>query len=361
MKNFFTLLLFSPAFFAGAQTTLTFNYTGAVDTFIVPAFVTSVTVDVKGAEGGQAASSPQQTVNPTGKGGRVQATIPVTPGDTLFIYVGGKGGDASPNVAGTAGYNGGGAGGIYPSYNSSASGGGGGASDIRLNGITLGDRIVVAGGAGGNGTNCTSTSTGGSGGGLTGGTGALDCTNGNTAGTGGTQSAGGNPGLYTTGDPGLPGSLGLGANSNTVGYSTIGGAGGGGYYGGGSGSLGAGGGGSSYTGSSATNVVHTQGFQAGNGEVVITYTITGMETPVGGLVASVYPNPSQGLFDVVLNANGLEDVKMQVYDITGKPVYTFEEKVLGSFAKQTALDHLSNGVYYIRLVTNLGVVSGKIV
>lgn len=271
MKKLYALLSFAFALslFSFGQP-VTFSYTGSVQTYTVPPCVTSITVDVYGGEGGQSASVPLNGSMPTGKGGRVQATMPVNPGDILYIYVGGKGGDATPNVGGVGGYNGGGNGGAYPSYNQSASGGGGGASDIRLNGTALSNRIIIAGGAGGSGTNCGSSVSGGNGGGLTGANGTVDCTSGNTAGYGGTQSAGGMFGVYSNGNPGLQGGLGFGANSNTVGYSPIGGAGGSGYYGGGSGSLGGGGGGSSYTDPGATGVIHTQGYQSGNGLVIIT-------------------------------------------------------------------------------------------
>ena len=82
-----------------AQSTQTFNYTGSVQTFTVPACVTSLTVDVSGAKGGASG----------GNGGRVQGAMSVTPGEVLNIYVGGMGGAHVTNSAG--GYNGGGTGG----------------------------------------------------------------------------------------------------------------------------------------------------------------------------------------------------------------------------------------------------------
>ncbi|MEW6470323.1 MAG: T9SS type A sorting domain-containing protein, partial [Bacteroidota bacterium] len=359
-----TLLCAASFLTSAAQTSQTFSYTGSQQSFTVPAFVTSVTVDVKGASGGQ--GMPPAT-HAGGKGGRVQATFPVNPGDILYIYVGGVGADgAPPTTAGAGGFNGGGN--AAMSSTTYAGGGGGGASDIRLNGTALNDRIVVAGGGGGGGDNYSTADfdKGGAGGGLTGeggyGGGITPGANGETGG-GGTQSAGGNGGQWPSYCLSGSGSLGIGGNAcgGMTNGTAGGGGGGGGYYGGGAGCWGGGGGGSSYTASSATNVVHTQGFQTGNGEVIITYTITGMETTLGDLAASVSPNPSQGLFRVVLNAAGLETVKMQVYDVSGKAVYVHEERVSGSFAKELALDELGNGVYYLQAVTNLGVITEKII
>ena len=121
--------------------TQTFNITdAAAQSFTVPAGVTSLGVDVVGASG--------TTVPPSlaGAGGRVQAILPVTPGETLTIMVAGSGGS---NSGGAGGFPGG-----FP---------GGGASDIRR-GSTL---LIVAGGGGAGGT--LGGGNGGAGGGLVGG------------------------------------------------------------------------------------------------------------------------------------------------------------------------------------------------
>jgi hypothetical protein len=240
----------------------TFSYTGSAQTFTVPSGVTSIDFDVIGASGGN-----KSTAN-GGAGGRTQGTIAVTAGHTLYIYVGKQGItslDESPDS-----FSGGG--GVY-SYNSAgAAGTGGGASDIRLNGTNLSDRIVVAGGGGGaGGTTSSSSYAGGDGGGLTGADGTPWPTFLNSGGKGGTSSSGGAAGTaccscptYTT-----DGSLGIGGNGSGDGAG--GGGGGGGYYGGGGACFGAGGGGSSYTHVSATDVVHTQGYQTGNGQIVISW------------------------------------------------------------------------------------------
>ena len=264
--------LFSVQFLT-AQSTQTFNYTGSVQTFTVPACVTSLTVDVSGAKGGASG----------GNGGRVQGAMSVTPGEVLNIYVGGMGGAHVTNSAG--GYNGGGTGGTCSVQYAGA--GGGGASDIRRTPYTLNDRIVVGGGGGGSHP-INSTNNGGAGGGLTGGN---VIGNGNTCmsqwATGGSQTTGGSSSTWSgtccsfTVVPG--GSFGIGGNGAGPGVACNGGdsgaGGGGGWYGGGGGgTYTAGGGGSSYTASSVSAVVHSQGFQTGNGQVLIT-TSSGIPSP----------------------------------------------------------------------------------
>jgi len=66
-------------------------------------------VDVQGAAGGLASSGSSIA----GKGGRVQATVAVTPGQSVYFYVGGSGGNSTTTVPGAGGFNGGGTGAIY--------------------------------------------------------------------------------------------------------------------------------------------------------------------------------------------------------------------------------------------------------
>ncbi|MFY9720044.1 MAG: glycine-rich protein, partial [Candidatus Cybelea sp.] len=127
-----------------AKTSETFKYTGKKQTFTVPVGVKQVSVVVSGAIG------PSGDGYVGGNGGMVKATIPVTPGEKLAVFVGGEGGAAGYGVAGQAGFNGGGAGGGVSKYAIGGCGGGG-ASDIRQGGNRLEDRIVIAAGGGGGG------------------------------------------------------------------------------------------------------------------------------------------------------------------------------------------------------------------
>ena len=246
-----------------------FNYTGSAQTFTVPADVTSILVDGYGASGmtrtGYGGNGDQ------GKGGRVQTNLSVTPGDVLNIYVGGTGhyaGYVQSNIT----FNGG--------NSSTYSGGyGGGATDIRVGGTALTDRVIVAGGGGGEGNG--SNKDGGDGGGLTGQNGEGGYVSGNYGtgyrqGLGGSQSAGGTGGVAWYGQGNAWYSIPTGA-TGTLGQGGIGGgdggAGGGGYYGGGGGSDAGGAGGSSYTHPTlCSSVVHSQGGNPnyGHGQLIIT-------------------------------------------------------------------------------------------
>src|SRR6202044_3552412 len=104
-----------------AGSTVTFNYEGAAQSFVVPPCITTVTITAYGAQGGSAGT------NPPGKGASVTTTIATTPGETLVIYVGGQGGARGSATAGAGGSEYGGIGGSA----SASGGGGGGSSDVR--------------------------------------------------------------------------------------------------------------------------------------------------------------------------------------------------------------------------------------
>lgn len=226
----------------------TFDSTGALATFVVPAGVTSLHVVAHGAGG-----------SGHGLGGTVEADLVVNPGETLEIRCGGHNG-----------YNGGGT--------SSNAGPGAGATDIRKGGSTLANRVLVAGGGGGEGYSPFGPYAGGLGGGLVGAPGAP----GSAGGGGGTQAAGGAGGDGELGSTGQPGALGEGGDGQAEPLAGVQGCGGGGgYYGGGAGgsysdgtdifeSYG-GGGGSSFGGVGTSNVVHTQGGRDGEGQVALTW------------------------------------------------------------------------------------------
>ena len=246
----------------GGHGTLTFAYTGTIDTSFVIPCADSLVIEVWGAEGGNNTTS---TVAP-GMGAYQKGTFVLAPGgklkvlvgekpsfgggngggggtfvtlpnNTPLIIAGGGGGSAqttdSPNKHGQAGQSGG------------LGAAGGGAGGTGGNGGAIGPSGFQSGAGGGlltNGTNGWTTNTGG-----------LAFVNGGSGGTANSLARGGFGGG--------------GSGSSYV----VGGAGGG-YSGGGSGgnsSAGVGGGGGSYN--AGTNPVSTSGVRTGHGQVVITW------------------------------------------------------------------------------------------
>lgn len=267
----------------------TFRYIGQRQRFKVPAHVKTLTVVALGAAGAAAGTTSSGRSNDYfGRGGRVYAVIPVTPGETLTVVVGGQG-------SSLGGYNGGGKPGGPGNYGPCY--GGGGASDVRENGRSINDRILVAAGGAGQGCGFDSASAvfGGSGGPTDGQDGGG--LYGAGGGSGGKQRAGGaggpgGPGYYGghggSGHSGKFGRGGAGGNGgldpyyNRSNYKCAGGGGGGGgggYYGGGGGGGGynyqsfGGGGGSSYVEPAAQRLRMWRGWKTatGNGLVVFSW------------------------------------------------------------------------------------------
>ena len=307
MKKIYLLFaLITFGMMADGQTTYTFNYTGAVQTWTVPSGVTSVVVTAEGAEGGQNSVETSSIAgggfytlpDRAGYGGCVTCTLTVTPGQVLNIYAGGQGAVGTGFAGGAGGYNGGATGGF--GYYPYAGGGGGGASDIRIGGIALANRVIVAAGGGGAGGNCyssTDADRGGDGGAGTGQAGfaCLDA-----AGGGGTPTTGGTGGVYAGWGSGAAGTSGIGGAATSSG----GGGGGGGYFGGGGGCWGGGGGGSNYTSALlCTSVSSTRGCNSGgNGWVTITVNNCS-GTPTAG-TATGTPSSGCGTYTSVLNLTG---------------------------------------------------------
>lgn len=281
----------------------TFHFTHGIQKFGVPQRVTQLTITAYGAQGGGIADS--RYVPPGALGSKITATLSVSGGALLFVYVGGRG--IKGGVHGNSGGFNGGGGSYTDAY------GGGGSSDVRTAGDQLTDRIIVAAGGGGSGASGQGSSyfgsygsyyslyggTGGAGGrwnGRSGGGGA----EGGSGGAGGYQTFGGAGGAGNSGSSqsfsyyysceavyGSQGKLHAGGEGADGSCGPPGGGGGGGYYGGGggggggyygytapgsieyhSGGGGGGGGGSSFVEKSATHRKTGQG-RTGDGLIVI--------------------------------------------------------------------------------------------
>ncbi|MBK7958598.1 MAG: T9SS type A sorting domain-containing protein [Bacteroidetes bacterium] len=264
----------SPSIGGSTSDSVVYNYTGGLQTWTVPAGITTANFEAVGAQGGSVTVTCAAT---GGKGARMIGDIAVTPGETISIMVGQQG----P----TNGSNGGGGGGTFVVRTGNVplivAGGGGGASNnitacganrdgkdgvTGTSGTSSGNGLV-AGGTPTNGGGASNGSGGGGGGFTTNGTpGSGGATNGGKSYVNG--GAGGSAGAVT-----VAGGYGGGGGA----WSTGGNGGGGGGYAGGATSgtqpFTGGGGGGSYN--SGTNQNNTAGFKTGNGYVKIKFGSTG--------------------------------------------------------------------------------------
>lgn len=179
----------SPA--TGFNNCVQYTYSGAAQTFRVPAGVTQVSVNLVGAGGG----SPRfGSGGVGGDGGETTGRVSVAPGQTLTVTVG-QGG-VSGGVA--APYGGGGRGSVSSGFENgqgNVAGSSGGGMTAVWNGpeFTVGSALLIAGGGGGG--VASQPVTGGDGGGAAGADGTSYQSG--TSGRGGSQTAGGAGGTTT--------------------------------------------------------------------------------------------------------------------------------------------------------------------
>lgn len=130
----------------------TFNYTGAIQQFIVPNRVTAIQVNAIGARGGTGGGGMVG-----GAGANITSTLNVTPGQILYIVVGGAPGQSHLAKYGFAGN-----GGIADAANGYGGAGGGLSGAFTSISPSNSNALIVAGGGGGGaGTGGTTGYTGG--------------------------------------------------------------------------------------------------------------------------------------------------------------------------------------------------------
>lgn len=146
----------------------TLVFTGDVQTYTIPR-TGKYMLEARGAQGGKGTTDGAE-------GGIAKAEFNLSIGDVLYVYVGGKGEDATTSSGGNGGWNGGGRGGD-PDGTFPGGGGGGGATHIAISNIGaisstsstklsshigfMGDLLLVAGGGGGGSWKADSAGAGG--------------------------------------------------------------------------------------------------------------------------------------------------------------------------------------------------------
>ncbi len=302
--------------------TQSYAYTGVIDTFIVPAGVTSINVLARGAEGGTGHAGTFDG----GDGAIMQGDFCVTPGDTVWIVVGGAGGN------GISSRGGGGGGGSFvftgapggPGLMIAAGGGGGAGEENTNNGCdartdtnaTLGPTSCAAGLGNGQGGQGGDAFGGGGGAGWY----SAGTDYGNYANSGGTLFVGGT----NHGGSGAFGGFGGGGGTHD------GGGGGGGYTGGrgGNNTTGIGGGAGSFNG--GTNQNNSVG-NTGNGSVVVTWYPAVPTNQTAGLPSgATFPVGTTVNTFVTQNSGGSDTCTFTVTVSDGSPA-----TVLAAFPNDT--------------------------
>jgi hypothetical protein len=70
-------------------------------------------------------------------------------------------------------------------------------------------------------------------------------------------------------------------------------------------------------------------------------------------ILEIYPNPSSGIFNVIINKPVLQ-FNLQIVDITGRVIIRDSHKNNSNFNKSYNLSDLAKGVYYLQLFSTEG-------
>ncbi|TND00588.1 MAG: putative outer membrane zinc-dependent metalloprotease [Bacteroidetes bacterium] len=101
-----------------------------------------------------------------------------------------------------------------------------------------------------------------------------------------------------------------------------------------------------FTGS---NYILTQGFQQPDD------FSTGISQLTAGSGLSIFPNPSNGNFSLQAQLDKDATVKIEIYDVLGKLLFTESQVAgLGVFKKDLNLTSFESGVYFVRFTTESG-------
>lgn len=79
------------------------------------------------------------------------------------------------------------------------------------------------------------------------------------------------------------------------------------------------------------------------------------------LSLSVYPNPNKGQFNIKIESTQQQHINLTIYNNMGSLVSSKQFDVNGSMVEGINLEHLSKGIYYLRIQTKSDVVMRKVI
>lgn len=107
---------------------------------------------------------------------------------------------------------------------------------------------------------------------------------------------------------------------------------------------------------SNSNLQNQEGFPLEN------RSLATKEQAVLSIDYQVFPNPTSGNISIELEADELQEVRLQIVNLEGKVVYTNEfEPVKTYYAKDLDISFLPKGIYFIQLQTDMGYYSERVV
>ena len=76
----------------------------------------------------------------------------------------------------------------------------------------------------------------------------------------------------------------------------------------------------------------------------------------------VYPNPSNGIFNMTFTSEIIQNLKVRVFDIVGKELIKEDlQEFIGEYTKQINLKDNSKRIYFLEIETNDGIINQKLI
>jgi hypothetical protein len=116
------------------------------------------------------------------------------------------------------------------------------------------------------------------------------------------------------------------------------------------------------TGGDGTEIIFNTDFESSNELVEFGVMLTGVETFNSGQDFNIYPNPFENYTNVSFTMNSTEKVELNLYDVTGKVVYSLNPGELnaGSHSLKIDAQDLRPGIYFVSLKIGDNLLSKKV-
>ena len=77
---------------------------------------------------------------------------------------------------------------------------------------------------------------------------------------------------------------------------------------------------------------------------------------------NIFPNPSRDVFNISFNSDEQQDLRIRILSVVGAEVYReTKEQFIGTYTKQISLEDYGNGIYFLEIETNDGVINKKLI
>ena len=76
----------------------------------------------------------------------------------------------------------------------------------------------------------------------------------------------------------------------------------------------------------------------------------------------VYPNPSEGTFNISFSSEKIQYVNIRIMNVMGEEIVSEKtEQFVGEYTKKISLENQSKGIYFLEIETKDGIINKKLI